>query len=137
MGAFQKQLRELHDFDPRGAGVLSLYLHTDPLQNDAAAIQDQLERVSTALKEGIDPTQWHAVEDEIIAVRDYLGSMISPAAGLAIFTCTPRHFFRIVRVQAALAPAAFWAPWPHVAALQEVVEQIGTLEHDGPAVRRS
>lgn len=124
MGAFEKQLRELTDFDPRGAGVLSLYLHTDPLQLEPAGIEDQVTRVTNALKDGIDPTQWRDIDDELIAVRDYLGSMLSPPTGLAIFTCTPRHFFRIVRIPAPLAPAAFWAPWPHVAELLAAVESV-------------
>jgi hypothetical protein len=117
MVAFNRQLRELTEFDSRGAGVLSLYLVTDPRLVDDVGLDTEVNRVAEALKSGLEPEQRAALEEELMTVRDYLGSMLAPPTAVALFTCTPRHFFRVVRLPAPVTPAAYWAQWAHLSGL--------------------
>jgi hypothetical protein len=120
MLSMEKQIRELNEFDPRGSNVLTVFLHTDPLSCEHVEIADQLERVANALRADLPPASRMALDHEVEEVRDYIGSMITPPAALAVFTCSPRRFFRVLRLPVDIAPAAYWAPWTHVATLLEV-----------------
>jgi hypothetical protein len=132
MKTIDRQLRELDEFDARGAGMLSLYLNTDPRSYDESAIDAEVDRMAAVLRDELAPLLRERLDEELEAVRDYLGSVIAPPIGLALFTCSPRHFFRVVRVPEPVTPAAWWAQWPHVAGLCDVAERIGRAEHDLP-----
>ncbi|HSJ09580.1 MAG TPA: hypothetical protein VK928_06680 [Longimicrobiales bacterium] len=120
MITMERQLRELKEFDARGASVLTVYLPTDPLRHAREDVERMLDRLASSLAEGLGQASADALRDDLNEVRDYLGSMIAPPGGIAVFTCTPRHFFRVVRLPSEVGPAAFWAPWAHVAMLVDV-----------------
>jgi hypothetical protein len=120
MLSMERQIRELNEFDPRGSNVLTVYLNTDPLRFTRVEIEEQLVRVANALRADLPPASRAALDQEVEEVRDYIGSMITPPAALAVFTCSPRRFFRVLRLPVDVAPAAYWAPWTHVATLLEV-----------------
>jgi hypothetical protein len=129
MLSMERQIRELNAFDPRGANVFSLYLHTDPLQHERADLVRQLDGAARALREDLPPQSRAALDREIEEVTDYLGSMIAPPAAIAVFTCTPHHFFRVIRLPVEVSTAAYWAPWTHVATLLEVETRAAELAH--------
>jgi hypothetical protein len=119
MITMERQLRELREFDARGASVLTVYLPTDPLRHTRMDVGQTLDCLAASLGEGLGQAGADALREDLAEVRDYLGSMIAPPGGIAIFTCSPRHFFRVVRLPAEVGPAAFWAPWAHVAMLAD------------------
>jgi hypothetical protein len=132
MISLERQLRELNDFDSQGTNVLSVYLHTDPLVFTPDEIEVQFEGLSAALLAGLDAPHRLTIDIELDAVRDYLTSMIAPPAALAIFSCTPRLFFRIVRLPVEVTPGAYWAQWAHVVPLLEAGDRAETLAHELP-----
>jgi hypothetical protein len=133
MISLERQLRELNDFNGRGCNLLSVYLHTDPLVFTPDEIEGQLEGLVASLVAGLDPAARAEIALELAAVRDYLTSMIAPPAGIAIFSCTPTGFFRIVRLPVEIAPAAYWARWAHVVPLLEAGERADFQLHELPS----
>lgn len=133
MISLERQLRELSDFDGQGSNLLSVYLHTDPLLETPDETEAQLEGLAAALTAGLDRDSRRAVDVELDAVRDYLSSMVAPPAGLAIFSCTPRLFFRIIRLPVEVVPAAYWAKWAHVVPLLEAGDRVEVMSHELPS----
>lgn len=133
MISLERQLRELNDFDGQGCNLLSVYLHTDPLLSTPHELEAQLNGLAAALAAGLDSASRRTVGMEFEAVRDYLTSMVAPPAGLAIFSCTPRLFFRIVRLPVEVAPAAYWAKWAHVVPLLEAGDRAEVMAHELPS----
>lgn len=133
MLSLEKQISELNTFDPRGANVFTLYLHTDPLEFARDELLQQLARATDPLLEDLPPHSRAALEVEIEAVRDYLGSMIAPPPAVALFTCVQRHFFRVIRLPVAVDTSAFWAPWTNVVTLLEVERRATELAQRPPS----
>lgn len=123
MSSLDRMLRELAGFDAHGAGVLSTYLHTDPAAGGAGP-DAELDRMAGALAEDLDETQRRRLQEELAAVRDYLGSMIAPPVSVALFTCTPLRFFRVIRLPVRVSSAAYWASWPQVRTLREALARM-------------
>jgi hypothetical protein len=105
----EKQIRELDSFPGRGAYVLSLYLSTGPAVGGHAAVIEQLQALTHPLWAALHERQRVELETELAAVRDYLGSMVAPPVAIALFSCSPRRYFRVVRLAREITPAAHWS----------------------------
>jgi hypothetical protein len=123
---FENQLRELHSFDGRGARILSLYLRTCPAAGDTAALREQLFALARGLRSEMTEGQKVDLEADLDVVRDYLGSMVAPPAAVAVFSCTRRHFFRVVRLPCDVNPEAHWDFTPETTPLRGLLEQLTT-----------
>jgi hypothetical protein len=123
MRPFDSQLHELGSFSPRGARILSLYLRTNPAAVDTAAVMEELHGVVRCLRRSLDATDLEQLDEDLSAVRDYLGSMVAPPPAVAIFTCAPRRFFRVVRLPLDVAPAVYWSDEAVTAPLLDLVRR--------------
>jgi hypothetical protein len=122
------QLRELESFDSSGAPVLSLYLPTDPLHHDQAWLQRELQQLMLALGADLPPAARADLAVEMDGVRDYLSSMVAVPQALALFSCSRRRFFRVVRLPVPVQPCAFWQERPQTQPLQEAADRAwGTI----------
>jgi hypothetical protein len=110
----EKQVRELDSFLGRGARVLSLYLPAGggaagtAGKASAAELFTRLHNLVTPLWDELGEPARVELEIELHAVCDYLSSMVAPPASLAIFTCSPRRYFRVVRLSVPVMPAVYW-----------------------------
>lgn len=123
MRPFDSQLREVGSFSPRGARILSLYLRTNPAAVDTAAVMEELHGVVRGLRLSLEDTDRGQLEEDLAAVRDYIGSMVAPPPAVAIFTCAPRHFFRVVRLPLDVVPAVYWSDEAVTAPLLDAVHR--------------
>jgi hypothetical protein len=123
MRPFDSQLSELGSFRPRGARILSLYLRTNPVAVDTPAVMEELHGVVRGLRGSLDATGLEQLDEDLSAVRDYLGSMVAPPPAVAIFTCASRRFFRVVRLPLDVAPAVYWADEAVTAPLLDAVRR--------------
>lgn len=120
---FDRQIDELRAFSGRGTRVLSLYLRTHPAAVDTAALMEQLHAVVRGLHGRLDEVQRSQLDEDLEAVRDYLGSMVAPPPAVAIFTCAPRRFFRVVRLPLDIQPAVYWSEAAEVEPLSALAER--------------
>lgn len=123
MMQFDRQIDELCTFSGRGTRVLSLYLRTHPAAVDTPALMEQLRAVVRGLHGHLDDVQRSQFDEDLDIVRDYLGSMVAPPPAVALFTCAPRRFFRVVRLPLDIQPAVYWSESPEVEPLRALAER--------------
>jgi hypothetical protein len=114
----EKQVREVEAFDGRGAGVLSLYLNAGPAA-DRSALVETMQRLVRPLADRLDEAALVDLRQETEVMRDYLGSLVCIPEALALFSCSRRHFFRVVRLPVDVTPAAYWSDAPVTLPLRE------------------
>jgi hypothetical protein len=128
----EKQLRDIDAFLGNGAAVLSMYLNAGVgVTNDA--LQESVERLVGPLRQQLDDEDATDLRLEVAVVRDYLDSLVCAPAALALFTCTRRRFFRVVRLPMAVVPAAYWTQRPETGVLREAAARMsgGRLRDGG------
>jgi hypothetical protein len=126
MNIATRQLRELELFDSIGAPVLSLYLPVSPGSSaDALTVATRLVR---ALGADLPESSQADLAREMELVRDYVGSLVAAPRSLAIFCCRRRGFFRVIRLDEAVEPTAFWQQSVHTGRLRQLMEDGPRLE---------
>lgn len=125
MEPIETTVRELERFDGRGWPVLSVYLLTDPSTAPGRNLDAQLDGIVRPLAEQLagDPSAGTQFAQEVAAVERFLAMLDTPPRSLAIFSSTPRGFFRALRLPVQMAPQAFWGPTPHLRPLQAVLDE--------------
>ncbi|CAN5802262.1 hypothetical protein BH23GEM9_BH23GEM9_16690 [soil metagenome] len=118
-----RQLQELETFDSRGAAVLSLYFNTTMEHGTEADAFGEVEGLVQPLRVRVDETRQADLATELEAVRDYLGSLLCPPAALALFTCSRRHYFRVVRLPVEVVPAVYWTDHAETAPLCDAADR--------------
>lgn len=116
-------LAELGRFD--GAPTLTVYLRTDsfrgvPLQL-AAALAELVEPVRSQLP-------WRgqeaaAFEAEVRVVQDRLASVLPGQRGMAVFSCSRRHFYRALPLEVAIPATVRWGGRFSLKPLQAALER--------------
>ncbi|HSJ25708.1 MAG TPA: hypothetical protein VK929_13620 [Longimicrobiales bacterium] len=125
MTYMDRLLRELDLFDSAGAPVLSLYL---PVESETGL--DMLTRATRLVRSLATDMPEAAQADlarELEEVRDYVGSLVAAPAGLAIFCCARRGFFRVARLSERVHEYACWQPEPETGPLRQVAGSTGLL----------
>jgi hypothetical protein len=130
----EKQLRDIDAFTGNGAAVLTIYLNAGVgVTNDA--LQESVERLVGPLRQRLDEEDATDLRLEVAVVRDYLGSLICAPAALALFTCTRRRFFRVVRLPLRVVQGAYWTQRPETGPLHEAAARMsGGRLRDGEMV---
>jgi hypothetical protein len=126
-----RQLRELESFDGSGAPVLSIYLTTDPATHARGQLQWEVRRLVEALGADLPASARADLAGELAVISDYLNSMVAPPNALALFTCTRRTYFRVVRLPIAVQSCAFWQDKAETRPLREAADRAwGVLFED-------
>lgn len=121
--ATDRQMRELEAFAGCGAPVLSLYLNT----GSAATVADMnaaVDRLVKPIAESVEEPVRADLRMEVAAIRDYLGSLVCTPVALAIFTCSRRRFFRVLRLDEPVAQSAWWQDVPQTQELRDAIDRV-------------
>jgi hypothetical protein len=129
--SIERQIRDLEAFDSRGAPVLSLYLPAADGRLREEIVQDAM-KLFNRLASELSPEQRADLDMERESVRDYLGSMVAPPLGVALFSCSRRRYFRVVRLPVPVPRAVFWSPDAATRPLREAADRAwGALLESG------
>jgi hypothetical protein len=129
-----RQLRELDTFESRGAPILSLYITTDPGSCGREALQQKVRSLIGELGVGLSEGGRADLACELDVIRDYLNSMVAAPRALALFTCTRRRFFRVVRLPVDVQTGAWLQPHAETRPLREAADRAwGLLLESEPA----
>jgi hypothetical protein len=128
----EKQLRDIDAFIGTGAAVLTIYLNAG-VGATSDALQEKVERLVGPLRQRLTDEEATDLRLEVAVIRDYLGSLVCAPAALALFTCTRRRFFRVVRLPLDVVPGAYWTQRPETGPLHEAAARIsgGRLQENG------
>jgi hypothetical protein len=118
-----RQLRELESFESRGAPVLSLYITTDPGTGGREMLQQEIRSLINELGAELTEGARADLACELDVIRDYLNSMVAAPRALALFTCTRRRFFRVVRLPVQVETRAFLQPNAETRPLREAADR--------------
>ncbi len=125
-------LHTLLGFEGSGAPVLSLYLNVDPSQRSKAECR-------LRVKQLLDPKRAEAVTEDVKRVEEFLGHEYDwQAKGLVIFSCAPKNFWHVVRLQVPVVDSATVSTKPYLRQLSETlsdVERIGVALVDRQTAR--
>lgn len=106
----EKEIRELEQFDCRGARALTLYVRTDPAREDGRNLPAQLAALLQPIRDSLldDPVLLSAFQRDVDTAHAELFSMRPPPRAAALFVCTARLLAYVVPLRFPVIPQACW-----------------------------
>jgi peptide subunit release factor 1 (eRF1) len=117
-----ERIRQLEEFEGRGARVLSVYLNTDPTRQARYSYQVVFQDLVKQAREPLGKRAREALMTEVARVQQWLETREQHGNGVALFACTPRGLWQAYYLPVSPRDHLVYDAKPDVSLLLEVVD---------------
>jgi peptide subunit release factor 1 (eRF1) len=118
----RERIRQLEEFDGRGARVLSVYLNTDPARQARYSYQVVFQDLVKQAREPLGKRAREALMAEVARAQEWLETREQRGNGVALFACAPRGLWQAYYLPVAPRDHLVYESKPDVSVLLEVVD---------------